>query len=107
MSDDVDAISKLTVTTALGPPGPMVGFHGRLHPTFKPDPMLQTALDAALEDAANLLQTAAGTHAGLPISLKPFSFTVVDLTNDPANTPGFGPLSPGYAGHNDTVSLAI
>jgi hypothetical protein len=105
MSDD--AIIKLTGTTALGPPGPMVGFHGSLNPTLKPDPMLQTALDAALEDAANILQGIAGAHPGLPTSLEPFSFAVVDLTNDPQNTPGFGLSNPAYAGHNDTVSLAI
>jgi hypothetical protein len=106
MSDDIDAVTKLTAATGLGPPGPMIGFHGRLNPTLKPDPTLQIALDAALADAETMLKAVAPAHPGLPTSLASFSFAVVDLTNDP-RIPGFGAMSPAYAGHNDTRTRGI
>lgn len=106
MTDATGAVLKLTDPTALGPPGPMVGFHGRLRPKLTPDPALQASLDLALTNAETLLATAAATRPGLPTSVQPFCFAVVDLTSDPA-TPGFGPLNPAYAGHNDTRTVAI
>jgi hypothetical protein len=106
MTDPTGAVLKLTEPTALGPPGPMVGFHGRLKPKLTPDPALQASLDLALTDAETFLTIAATTTPGLPTSVHPFSFAVVDLTSDP-RTPGFGPLNPAYAGHNDTRTVAI
>jgi hypothetical protein len=84
----------------------MVGDHGRLRPKLKPDPALQASLDLALTKADTLLSSAAATTPGLPSSAKPFCFAVVDLTNDPGR-PGFGPLNPAYAGHNDTRTVSI
>jgi hypothetical protein len=101
---DIGAVMKLTESTPFGPPGPMVGFHGRIRPTLKPDPALQASLHQALAGAETLLKNAA--VPGLPTSVEPFCFAVVDLTNDP-RTPGFGPLTPAYAGHNDTRTVSI
>jgi hypothetical protein len=103
---DIGAVVKLTQSTAFGPPGVMVGFHGRLRPKLTPDPALQASLDLALAGAERLLANAASTTPGLPTSVEPFAFAVVDLTNDP-DIPGFDLFTPAYAGHNDTRTVSI
>jgi hypothetical protein len=64
----------------------------KLVPAWKPDPTLQKALEDA-RTSDNLL--------------KPLQLVVVDLTDDPANTAGFGPSAPAYAGWDDTTQKSI
>src|SRR5438876_3147422 len=75
----VDAIGKLVVST------PLVGARGALDPGWATDSALQHDLDDVL---------------GANPSLQEHKFAVVDLTDDPAETPGFDLLRPAYAGSN-------
>ncbi len=101
---DIEAIVKLTSNTGLGPPGPMIGFHGFLRPNLNFDPILQAAFDGVLAKIKTALPSLVASNTSLPTSLDPFSFALVDLTDD-ARTPGFGRSRPAYAGFNDTKSV--
>ena len=85
-------------------------FPRRLQPRLKPDKSLNLALDQALTETKSELKRLTSANPqflkGLPTSVAPFSFAVVDLTDDPRIS-GFGADNPAYAGHNDTQVVRI
>lgn len=103
MGNDATAIIKLTTVDPFGAPGCMLGYHGRIRSSWQRDPDLQLALDDALALCDLRLAALASQIPGLPPSMAPFSFAVVDLTEDSLG--GFGLERPAYAGHNDTRSM--
>src|SRR4051812_47823142 len=106
MSEVTDAALKLTAASVLRPPGPMLGFNGRLLPGLTPDPALQTALDQALEEVRTQLVADNQAHPemGLPTTLDGFHFAVADMSEDP-DLPEFGIEKPAYAFRRDTEMI--
>jgi hypothetical protein len=97
MADFINAIAKLTVPAAIPPPGQVIA----LGPALAQDDTLQTALDAAVTTIKGEITN---NNDADP---EGFSFAVADLTDDAAETPGFGPTKPAYAGFHDTQILSI
>jgi hypothetical protein len=102
-SSMLSAATKLVTASLPAAPGPMLGDHGRLDPSFVQDEGLSSNLQDALDDFVDhqlpaIVDPLHPTHDDYLPHKKDYAFAIVDLTDG---------AHPAYAGSNDTNYMYV